>query len=98
MTSTDTAQHVRAMLADRLHSFATVAPENGTTFTVRGWPFAILRNGSDAWDILHPGGMLEAVPVEHLAASVAGFVADAEADNAGWDFDPPDVLKPEASA
>lgn len=89
-----TAQDVSAMLANRLHSFATIRPENAAAFTVRGWPFAIIRNGS-AWDLMHPFGMLEAVPSEHLAHSVAGYVEDAEAENAGWNVCPVDVLKPE---
>ena len=76
-------------LRDRLNHFATVAPENGGTFTVKGWPFAILRNGTNAWDILHPGGLLEACPEEHVPQAIAGFVEDAEAENGSWDFEMP---------
>jgi len=82
-----TATAIRNDLSERLTAFATISTDNATAFTVRGWPFAIIRNGHDAWDILHPHGLFEACPAEHLAASIAGFVVDAEAENAGWDFD-----------
>lgn len=83
---------IRDRLSLELEAFAHVRRPNALCFTVRGWPFAILRNGSDAWDILHPGGLFEACPTEHLATSIAGFTADAEAENwQGWDADPPDA-------
>jgi len=74
-------------IKDQLNSVATVTADNSACFTVRGWPFAIIRNGGDAWDILHPGGLFEACPEDKLAVSIAGFVEDAEAENGSWDAD-----------
>ena len=80
-------------IKSQLHSLATVTPDNGACFTVKGWPFAIIRNGSDAWDILSPTGLFEACPEDKLAISIAGFVEDAEAENGNWETTADDLLK-----
>jgi len=84
------AIETRAELGTMLFSLASVAPENGCTFTVRGWPMAILRNGG-LWDLLSPSGLSEALNLQQLHDEVQQAVIDAEADNAGWDFDPTEL-------
>jgi len=56
-------------------------------FTVRGWPFAVIRNGP-VWDVLGPNGLKEAWPADQLAEVIRELVIDLEADEAGSDFDP----------
>ena len=74
-------------IKQELQTVATIGADNAAVFTVRGWPFAVIRNGN-CWDVLGPNGLKEAWPVDQLAEVIREQVLDLEADEAGWDFDP----------
>ena len=74
-------------IKEDLQTVATIGADNAAVFTVRGWPFAVIRNGN-CWDVLGPNGLKEAWPAHQLAEVIRELVLDLEADEAGWDFDP----------
>lgn len=91
MSNWEEAATVVAQVQTQLTTLATVSTQSGRVFTVRGWPFAIVRNGTDRWDILGPNGLSEAIAPADLADEIRGQVMQCEEDNASWDFDPQEV-------
>lgn len=86
------ASQVLSALKRDLTTLAIVTTgRNSAVFTVRGWSFAIVRNGEGHWDILGSHGNDEAVPQHLIAMRIHGYVINAEADNAGWNFDPEEL-------
>lgn len=86
-----TAIEIVKEVQTELFSLATHDSDNGRTFSVRGWPFALIRNGAQCWDLLGPKGLEEALRTSELADAIRSQVLDLEADNAGWDFNPDEV-------
>ena len=83
----DTAIENIESLKSHLKTVSIIDGENGRAFTVRGWPFALVRNGP-AWDILGAGLMETCVDADTIVDTIQNMVLDLEAENAGWDFDP----------
>ena len=86
----NTAQSIIEQLKSELKTLASIDGANGKTFTVRGWPFAILRNGP-SWDLLSKEGLSECLKPEGIIAEIVEIVLQTEADNGGWDFDPSEI-------
>lgn len=86
------AEQARDLAAAELGGkLARIHHENATAFTVYGWPFAIIRNGADAWDLLGPRGLDEALSSDRLGEAIREQVEEAAGDNAhGWN-DPPQI-------
>ena len=78
-------------IKSELSTVATIGADNAQVITVRGWPFAIIRNGP-CWDVLGPSGLKEAWPADQLPEIIRELVLELEADDAGWDFDPEGML------
>lgn len=85
------AAAVAAGVQKQLNTMAIVGLQSGRCFTVRGWSFAIMRNGLDSWTLLTPNGIEENVAVPNLVREITDAVMQCEADNAGWDFDPTEI-------
>lgn len=66
------------------HHMARIQPENGATFTVRGWPMAIIRNGT-GWDILSHQGAEQALEPEQVIDRIKEIIEDLTIESeAGW--------------
>lgn len=85
------ANELSRHLTDGFKTMETVDGSNSFCFTVRGWPFAIIRNGWNHWDVLTPNGLETAHPTDQLHDLIQAAVIECEADNAGWDFDPEEI-------
>lgn len=81
MTANEAQDLIATKLAGKL---ASITRRNGTCFTVRGFVFAIVRNGMDSWDLLTAQGIQEALPLDRLADAIRESVEESEEDNAGW--------------
>ena len=85
------AAAVAAGIQKQLNTMEIVGLQDGRCFRVAGWPFAIMRNSIDSWNLLGPSGLESALTPAQLLREIKEQVFAAEADNAGWDFDPDEI-------
>jgi len=78
---------VEGLKTDIGQYMATVDGTNGKVFTVRGLPFAIVRNGS-AWDLLGPVQLEEAIEAALLPDRIREQCDTVHAENTGWAYEP----------
>ena len=77
-------------MGDAFRTLARVHSTNGAVFTVRGWPFAIVRNGM-AWDVLSPDGLEQNIDKDELPEAIEQIVIGLAALEGEWDFDEEEV-------
>lgn len=72
-----TGAEIIALLKEQIEDIATVdAGRNSAVFTIRGWPFAVIRNGCRHWDILNAEVRgIEACPEPLVAGYLARWIA-----------------------